>query len=87
MQLDRYLVHLFQDRNFSLSRPVTGHSPAVSVRHSLAAPLFALLVPLISSPCPNANGGIDPLAIGSSDWLTLRLPRTNQMWKGESTEV
>ena len=76
-QLDRYLVHLFQDREFSLSRLATDHSPTTSVWHGLAAPLSTLLAPPVSSSCPNANGGIGPLAIGSSDWLTLRLPRTN----------
>ena len=86
-QLDRYLIYLFQDRGFSLSRPVTGHSPATSVRRGLASPSSTLLVPPISSLCPNANGGIGPHVIESSDWLTLRLPHTNQMWKGESTKV
>ena len=70
-QLDRYLVHLFQDRNFSLSGPATGHSLAASVRHGLAAPSSVLLAPLVSSPCPDTNGGIDLLAISSSEGLTL----------------
>ena len=78
MQLDRYLVHLFQDHDFSLFRPVIDHSPAASVRHGLAAPSSVLLAPLVSSPCPEAKGGIGPLTIGSSDWFTLLLPWTNQ---------
>ena len=78
-QLNRYLIHLFQDPDFSLSRPTTGHSPASSVRRGLAAPSSTLLAPPVSSLCPNANGGIGPLAIGSSDWLTLRLLWANQV--------
>ena len=86
-QLDHYIVHLFQDRCFSLSRLATGHSPSISVQRGLVAPSSTLLVPSVSSPCSNANGGIGPLATGSSDWLTLQMPQTNQTWKGESTEV
>ena len=72
-QLDHYLVHLFQDRNFFLSRPTTGYSHAASVQHDLTTLSSVLLVPPVFSPSPNANGGIDLLAIGSSDGLTLRL--------------
>ena len=86
-QLDRNLVHLFQDRGFSLSVTATSRSPSASVRRGLAAPSSALLTPPISSPCSDANGGIGPLAIGSSDLLTLQLPWTNQTWKGELTKV
>ena len=86
-QLDHYLVYLFQDRDFSQSGLATGYSPAASVRRGRTAPSFALLAPPVSFPCPNANGGISPLAIGLPNWLTLRLPRMNQTWKGESTEV
>ena len=86
-QLHRYLVHLFQDRDFSQSRLATSHSSTARVRHGLAAPSSAWLTPPVSSPCPDANGGIGPLAIGLLDWLTLRLPRKNKMWKGESTKV
>ena len=53
----------------------------------LITPSSVLLAHSISSPCPDVNGGIDPLAIGSSDWLILRLPRTNKMWEGESTKL
>ena len=60
-QLDRYLVHIFQDHDFSLSRPATSHSPVASVQRGLAAHSSALLAP------PDANGGISPLAIGSLD--------------------
>ena len=73
-QLNCYLIHLFQDRGFSLSRHTTSHSLAASVRHGLTAPSSALLAPHVSSPCLDTNGGIGPLAIGSSNWLTLRLP-------------
>ena len=79
-------MHLFQDPVFSLSRPATGHSPAASVQRGLAAPSSVLLAPPGSSPCPDTNGGIDLLAIESSDCLTLQLSRANHMWKGESTE-
>ena len=75
-QLNRYLVHLFQDRGFSLSGPTTSHSRVASFRHGLAAPSSVFLAPPVSSSCPNANGGIDLLAIGSSECL-----------KGESIEV
>ena len=78
-QLDRYLVNLFQDRDFFLFGIATGHSSTASVRRDRATPSSIFLAPLISSPCLDANGGIDPLAIGSSDSLTLLLPRTNQI--------
>ena len=63
-------MHLLQDRDFSLSRPATGHSPFASVRYDPVTPSSILLAPLVSSPCTNANGG-NPLRIGSSDWLIL----------------
>ena len=85
-QLNRHLVHLFQDRGFSLYGPVTGHSPTANIRCGLPAPSSVLLAPPISSPCLDASGGIDLLAVGSLDWLTLRLLRANQMWKGESSK-
>ena len=81
MQLDHHLVHFFQDRDFSLSRLITGHSPIASVRRGLTTP-YVLLASPVSSPCPDANGGIDLL----ENWLTLRLVRVNQMRKGESSE-
>ena len=67
VQLNRYLIHFFQDHDFSLSGPATGHFPAASIRCGFATPSSTLLAPPVSSPCPNANGGIGPLAIGSSD--------------------
>ena len=76
-QIDCYLVHLFQDSGFFLSRSTTSHSPAAIVQHEFVTPSSILLAPLISSPCLDANGGINLLAIRSSDWLTLRLPREN----------
>ena len=72
---------------FSLSGPVIGHSHAASIQRGLAGPSSIMLAHPVSSPCTDANGGIDFLAIGSSDWLTLRLLRKNQMWKGESTKL
>ena len=85
-QLDRYLIHLFQDHNFFLSVPATGHSHAASIQHDLATSSFVLLVPPVFSPSSDANEGIDLLAISSSNGLTLRLPQTNQVQKGESTK-
>ena len=63
----------FQDCSFFLSGFVTGHSPTASIRHDPITPSSVLLAPPISSPCPDTNGGIDHLAIGSSDWLALWL--------------
>ena len=60
-----------------LSKPATGHSLTASARRDPTNPSSALLAPHISSPCPGANGEINPLEIGSSEWLTLWLPRTN----------
>ena len=80
-------MHLFQDHGFSLSGPATGHSPTTSIRCGLAAPSSVLRAPPVSSPCPDANGGIDPLMIGSLNWLTLWLPRMNQMWEEGSVEL
>ena len=84
----RPLSHtFFQDRYFFQSGPAAGHSHAANIQHDFATPLPVLLAPLAFSPCLDVNGGIDLLTISSSECLTLRLPRTNQMWKGESTEV
>ena len=84
-QFNCYLVHLFQDHGFFQSRPATGHSHATSVQHDLATPSSVLLVPPTLSSCLDANRGINLLVIDLSDYLSLRLPRTNQTWKGEST--
>ena len=70
-QLNRYLVHLFQDHGFFLSKSITGRFPTTIIQHELITPSSALLASPVSSPCSEANGGIDLLAIGSSDWLTL----------------
>ena len=67
----RALSHTYFLISQLLSGPATGHSTAASVRHGLTAPSFNLLAPPISYPCSDANGGIDLLPIGSSDWLTL----------------
>ena len=69
--LDRHLVHLFQNCGFSPSGLAASHSLAAIVRRDLVSPSFALLAPLVFFPCHDANGGIDILAIGSSDWLAL----------------
>ena len=87
MRSSTAILYLFSKiGNFSLFRPITSHSLVVVVQHGLAAPSSILLAPSVSSPCPDANGGIDLLMAKSSDWLTLRLVRVNQMWKGESSE-
>ena len=65
MQLNRYPALRFQDHGFSPSGHTTGRSPAAIVGHELVTPLFALLTPLVSSPCLDTNGGIDLLEIGS----------------------
>ena len=65
--LDHHLVHIFQDHGFSLSRPITGHSLTASIRRGFEASLSVLLAPPVSSPCREANGGIDLLEVGSSD--------------------
>ena len=75
-QLNRYLVYLFQDHGFSLSRPATGHSPATSVRHGLAALSSALIAPLVSSPCP-----CDTPVLGGP--LTNRQPAENSWILGD----
>ena len=85
-QIDCYLVHLFQDSSFFLSRSTTSHSPTAIVQHEFVTPSSILLAPLSSSPCLDANGGINLLAIRSSDWLTLRLPRENNA-KGGTDRV
>ena len=71
MRHDCYLARLFQDRRFFQSGSATGHSHTVSIRPDLVTPLSVFLIPPVSSPCLDANGGIDLLEIGSSDWLTL----------------
>ena len=48
----------------------TSHSRAASVQHDLETP-SVLLVPPVFSPSLDANGGIDLLAIDSSDGLIL----------------
>ena len=63
-KLDCYLSHLFhQDCVFFLLGLVTSHSHAASIQLDPVTPSSASLVPFISSPCPDANGGIDLLAI------------------------
>ena len=77
MHRGRYLTCLFQDREFCQSKPTTGHSHVVSARHYLATPSSILLVPLAFFSCPDANGGIDLLVIGSLECSLSRLPRAN----------
>ena len=67
MQLNRYPALHFQDHSFSSSGHATSPSPIQIVQHELVTPSSALLAPPVSFPCPNANGGIDLLEIGSSD--------------------
>ena len=71
-------ARLFQDHDFFQSRLTTGHSRVVSAQASLATLSFVLLVPLAFFPCPNANGRLGLLVIGSLKCSSLRLPRVNQ---------
>ena len=77
MYRGRYLALLFQVRDFFQSRPATGHCHAISARPDLATPSSLLLIPLVFSSCPKANGGIDLLEIGLSKCSSSRLPRAN----------
>ena len=70
-------MSLFQNHDFFQSRPATGHSQVVNAQPDSATFSFVLLVPLAFSPCPDANGGIGLLAIGSSECLLLQLPQAN----------
>ena len=67
----------FQDHDFFQSGLAAGHSRVVSARLDLVTLSSVLLVPLAFSPCLDANGGIDLLAIGSSECSSLGLPRVN----------
>ena len=49
--------------------------------------LQLLLVSSSSSSYLDANGGIYLMVVGSQGYITLQLPRTNQMWNGGSTEL
>ena len=86
--LDSYLARLFcQDCAFFLLGPANNHFHAEDVQRDPVIPLSTLPSPLVSSPCLNANEGIDLQAIGSSDCLTLELGQTDQIWKGEPSEL
>ena len=67
---------------FFLPGPATGHSRVASVQRNLATPTSISPAPLVSSPSPDANGGIDLLVIESSDCSALHLSRTNQCGRG-----
>ena len=71
---DHYLMCLCE---FFQSRLTASHPRAVNSCPSLETLLPVLLVPLAFSPCPDANGGIGLLAIGSSKCSSLRLPWVN----------
>ena len=51
--------------------PMAGHSHAANDQHDLTTPSSVVLVPPAFSPCPDVNGGLDLLAIGSLECLTL----------------
>ena len=59
----------------------------MSLQYDFATLSSFLLVPLAFFPHPDANGRIDLLATGSLGCMTLRLPRTNQMWNRGSTKL
>ena len=72
---------------FFLPGPANDHFHAADVQHDPASPSSALLAPPVSSSCLDANERIDLQAIGSLGCLTLQLCQTNQMWKGEPSEL
>ena len=74
-------------RGFLRSKSATGHYFAMSLQKDFATPSYFLLAPLTFSPCLDANGRIDLLETRSLGCMTFRLPRTNQMWNGGSTEL
>ena len=63
------------------------HFHAADVQCDPTIPSSALLAPPVSSPCLDANEGIVLHATESSGCLTLQLCQTNQMWKGEPSEL
>ena len=86
--LNCYLARLFsQDHTFFLFGLAKNHFHTADVQRDPAIPSFALLAPSVSSPCLDANEGIDLRATESSGCLTLQLCQMNQMWKGESSEL
>ena len=54
-QLNRYLIHTFQDHDFFLSRLATSHCDAASVQHDFETSSSTLLVPPIVTPSLNVN--------------------------------
>ena len=82
-QLNHYLVY----RGFLQYGPATSHSHAASIQRNPATPASVSPTPPVSSPSPDTNGGIDLQAIRSLGCLTLQLCQTNQMWKGEPSEL
>ena len=80
---DHYLMLFFQDHEFFQSGPATSHSHAVSASPNPATLSYVSFVPLAFSPCPDAKGGIDLLAIGSSECSSSRLPRATRHRMGD----
>ena len=53
------------------------HSRVVSAKPNPATLSYVLLVPFAFSPCPEANGGIGFLEIGSPECSSLCLPQVD----------
>ena len=86
--LDRYLALLFfQDHAFFLPRPTNDRFHVANVQRDPTIPSSILLAPPVSSSYLDANEGIDLRATGSSSCLSSQLYQTNQMWKGELSEL
>ena len=86
--VDCYLARLFyQDHTFFLPGPAKDHFHAADVQCDPVSPSPALLTPPVSSPCLDANERIDLQTIRPLGCLTLQLCQTNQMWKGEPSEL
>ena len=81
-------AHLFyQDRAFFLPRPVDNRFHSIDVQRDPAIPSSILPTPPVSSPCLDANEGIDLHATRSPGCWSLHLCQTNQMWGGELLEL
>ena len=86
--LNRYLACLFfQNRTFFLCGCVNNRFHDADVQRDPTIPSSILLAPSVSSPCLDVNEGINLQATGSSSCLTLQLCQTNQIWKGELSEL
>ena len=74
------LCIFFQDREFFQSRLAIGHSSIVRAWLDLATLSSVFLVPLAFSLCPDANGRIDLLAIGSYECFSTTSGELEVEW-------